>query len=108
MAEEILPIAAEGKKDPKWLSEENASSLFVAKATGNFNADWARRQIAEALDYIDSQKSELESLADSRAQELLDEHTGVKTFTADGSAAEINACRPIDVMGAYVLVPQEE
>lgn len=108
MAEEILPLAVYGTRDPQWDTTQKVRDLFSVTASGNFPAVVAQKQIREAIDYIRNKTANLKAIADERAKELLAEHNRVKEYTSEGAASEVTACLPIDVMGVFVLLPAEE
>lgn len=108
LAEEILPLAVYGTRDPQWDTTQKVRDLFSVTASGNFPAVVAQKQIREAIDYILNKTANLKAIADERAKELLAEHNRVKEYTSEGAASEVTACLPIDVMGVFVLLPAEE
>lgn len=108
LAEEILPLAVYGTRDPQWDTNQKVRDLFSVTASGNFPAVVAQKQIREAIDYIRNKTANLKAIADERAKELLAEHNRVKEYTSEGAASEVTACLPIDVMGVFVLLPAEE
>lgn len=108
LAEEIVPIAVRGIRDPQSVPTEQVRELFNVKASGNFPTAVAQKQIREAIDYIKAKSDDLKGIASRRAQELLKEHNQIKEFTADASASEVAPCLPIDVMGVFVLLPADE
>lgn len=108
LSEEIVPVAVTGVNNPRWTVGKEAREKFFLKAGGNFAAGFAQEQIRKALDFIQTEQTALEQLARERAQSLLEEHTKVKQFTADGSVCDVQACLPVDVMAAFVLLPADE
>lgn len=108
LSEEILPVVVTGSKDPKWVFGEEARKLFAANVGGNFNAQFAEKQVSKAIDFIRDQQEALKDFAQNRADALLKDHQKVKEFTSDGWAQEVSPCLPVDVMGVYVLLPSDD
>lgn len=109
LSEEIVPVAVTGLRSPEWKVGAAVREYFAEqKAGGNFNAQLAQNQIREAVAFIDAQKEKVAEIAKVRAQQLLEEHTKVKEFTADGSVCQVEPCLPVDVMAAFVLLPTDE
>mgnify|MGYP000033197949 CR=1 FL=1 len=108
LAEEILPLAVRGKRNPQWDRSEAVRKLFDIRAIGNIPINLAQKVVGEAVDYIRDNASALEDIAVERAKDLLAEHTKVKEFTSEGSASEVAPCLPVDVMGVFVLLPADE
>ena len=108
LAEEILPLAVRGKRNPQWDRSEAVRKLFDIRAVGNIPINLAQKVVGEAVDYIRDNASALEDIAVERAKDLLAEHTKVKEFTSEGSASEVAPCLPVDVMGVFVLLPADE
>ena len=107
LSEEIIPLAVRGTQNPQWDTSEKVRDLFDVKASGNFPAALAQKQIREAVEYIRDNVETLQEIATKRSQDLLQEHNSVKEFTSDGSASQVNPCMPIDVMGVFILLPSD-
>lgn len=107
LAEEIVPLAVRGTQNPQWDTSEKVRDLFDVKASGNFPAALAQKQIREAVEYIRDNVESLKQIADDRSKELFNEHNQVKEYTSDGSASRVVPCMPIDVMGVFVLLPSD-
>lgn len=105
MAEECVTIAAEGRENPKWLSPDAIEELLKAEPAGNLSDEAAAREIQSALDFMTSQTEFLETMAQERADELLDDHRRVREAAADLGRYTVSPCLPVDVMGAYILLP---
>ena len=105
MAEECVTIAAEGRKNPTWLSPETIEGLLKAEPAGNLAEEAATREIQSAIAFMESQTEFLETLAQKRADELLDDHRRVREAAADLGRYTVSPCLPVDVMGAYILLP---
>lgn len=108
MAEEILPIAISGRKNPVWDASGSARDFLHVAAKGNWSGSFSAKQIEEAEMLLEAGESELQKIASERAQALLKAHDSVKDFTAHGSVTEVKPCLPVDVMGIFVLLPAED
>jgi hypothetical protein len=64
-----------------------------------------RREIKQALDFIQSQSNYIESLAKSRSEILLSDHQRVREAARDVGQYNVSPCLPVDVIGVYVLLP---
>lgn len=108
LSEEIVPVAVTGVRSPEWKVGAEVRTIFSQKMGGNFSAQLAQSKIREAVTFIEGQTDKLAALAQERARQLLEEHTRVKEFTAEGSVCEVAPCLPVDVMAAFVLLPTDE
>lgn len=108
MAEEILPVAITGKKNPVWSASSDVRDLIHEPAKGNLSNAFASKQILETKEILEAGTEKLADIAEVRASELFKEHNSVKSFTAHGSVAEVKPCLPVDVMGIFVLLPAED
>ena len=108
LSEEIVPVAITGVRAPEWKIGAQVRTIFSQKMGGNFSAQLAQSKIREAVAFIEGQTEKLAALAQERARQLLEEHTRVKEFTAEGSVCEVAPCLPVDVMAAFVLLPTDE
>ena len=108
LSEEIVPVAVTGVRTPEWKVGAEVRTIFSQKMGGNFSAQLAQSKIREAVAFIEGQTDKLAALAQERARQLLEEHTRVKEFTAEGSVCEVAPCLPVDVMAAFVLLPTDE
>jgi hypothetical protein len=108
LAEEIGLLAFEGApgKDG-WLSEERATALLAAEPSGNVSPDQARALVAEVVDAYRLLQPALERAAEERADRLLDAHARVREGARlKGVRYSVEPQPPVDVLGAYVLLPQ--
>ena len=113
MAEETIALAQQGRAEPKWLEEADTHQLLGAVPSGNLSIDVSQREIRQAIDYLGSNESFLNELAERRAKDLFNDHTRIRKaaqarFTVDEvGKTKVTACLPVDVMGVYVLLPDE-
>lgn len=105
MAEETVAVAAQGRSNPVWLSNEGVAKLLESSPTSNLPAELIRREIQQSLDFAQAHQSYLEQLANERAQVLLEDHRRVREAARDVGQYSVNPCLPVDVIGVYVLLP---
>lgn len=107
MAEETVALAVVGRNNPQWLSDDSVSRLLECKPTGNLPPETIQREIRTALDFLQSHPQQLQTLATQRAETLLADHQRVRQAARDVGQYSVKACLPVDVMGVYVLLPDE-
>ena len=107
MAEETVSIAVAGRNNPQWLQGENVAKLLECTPSGNLPVEVVQREIRTALELIAAHPQQLASLAEARAKMLLTDHQRVRQAARDVGQYSVKACLPVDVMGVYVLLPDE-
>lgn len=113
MAEETVAMALQGRTQPEWLSESETHTLLNATPSGNLSFEASQREIQQAIDYLEAHDDLLNEIGRKRAKDLLNDHTRVRkaaqaTFKVDEvGQTTVTACLPVDVMGIYVLLPDE-
>lgn len=105
MAEETVTVAAQGRSNPVWLSNEGVAKLLESSPTSNLPLELIRREIQQSLEFAQAHQSYLEQLAKERAQVLLEDHRRVREAARDVGQYSVNPCLPVDVIGVYVLLP---
>jgi hypothetical protein len=105
MCEEAVAVAAAGSEPLTELSADEARVLLGAEATRNMPAALRNRQLQSALDAVPSWLPQLESIAQVRAQSLLQDHRRVREAAEGRGSYQVTASLPVDVMGLYVLLP---
>lgn len=105
MAEETVTVAVRGRTDPQWLTDEATARLLECTPTGNLPAAQVRRELTDALTFLQGQQTRLEALAQTRAQALLDDHRRVREAARDVGQYSVSPCLPVDLIGVYVLLP---
>ncbi|MBB2998289.1 superfamily II DNA or RNA helicase [Paraburkholderia tropica] len=105
MCEEAVAVAASGNEPLTELSADQAQVLLGAEATRNMPAPLRDRQLQSALDALPGWKPELEAIAQTRAQALLQDHRRVREASEGRGSYQVTASLPVDVMGVYVLLP---
>jgi superfamily II DNA or RNA helicase len=105
MAEETLTLAVRGRTNPEWLTDETAGRLLDCVPSGNLPPAQIERELNVALEFLRGQSAGLEALAQTRAQQLLDDHRRVREASRDVGQYSVSPCLPVDVIGVYVLLP---
>jgi len=107
LAEEAVAIAVEGRSQPVWLSEDDSAQLLEVVASSNLSVEQSAQQVRSALEFLGTQQTVLESLARERALQLLADHRRVREASRDVGDYTVTPSLPVDVMGVYVLLPEE-
>ena len=107
MAEETVTLVVRGRSQPEWLSSENASQLLQCQPSGNLPLALMQREISIALEFLRAHPEKLSELASHRAKALLDDHCRVRKAANDVGQYAVSPCLPVDVIGVYVLLPDE-
>jgi len=64
-----------------------------------------QREIRTSLEFLQTHSGRLTELAQQRAEVLLDDHRRVREAARDVGQYTVAPCLPVDVIGAYVLLP---
>ena len=106
LAEEILPVAYTGPAaHPTWLTLDEASSLLDAPPAGNVSPDLAKGQAESLLEALPALDPALGGIAAERAEALGASHTRVRAAGRILQDFLVEPVLPVDVLGAYVLLP---
>ncbi|BCQ24717.1 DEAD/DEAH box helicase [Caballeronia sp. NK8] len=105
LCEESVAVATEGAGAFELLSASQARELLGTEATRNMPNVLRDRQLQSALDALVSWQPQLEGIAKTRAQELLQDHRRVREAADAKGTYQVTASLPVDVMGIYTLVP---
>jgi hypothetical protein len=107
MAEETVTLAVAGRNHPDWLEGDAVTRLLECTPTANLPEAAMQREIRTALDFLTHQSHHLHALAERRAAALLADHQRVREAARDVGQYSVSACLPVDVMGVYVLLPDD-
>ncbi len=107
LAEDARAVAFAGSTESAtWLDPAAIEPLLAAKPRGNVAPDQARDFAAKAVGSLDALRAQLEDGARVRSKELLDAHVRVrKASQTKGLKHEVEPKLPVDILGAYVLLP---
>ena len=107
MAEEMLSVAATGRSNPTWVCGEVCNKYLEVKPSANPSASVITKELNDASAMFLSNRSTIEEFAKQRANELLADHRRVREAAADRGSYEVKPCLPVDLIGIYVLLPDE-
>ncbi|MDI1228242.1 MAG: helicase-related protein [bacterium] len=107
LVEEIVPLACTGPADsPQWLTPEEAEILLSARPERNLVATAIDQQIGILFDALQNFQQALEPVALKRAEAQLAAHERVREATRTKGRVTIQPVLPVDILGAYVLLPR--
>ena len=104
MVEEAFPVAVvAGSAEP--LTDADASALLLSPATATLATSPRRAQLEWLQEQRDAIDSVLSMVAGRRAEQLLEDHRRVRDAAGARGRYDIRAMWPVDVIGAWVLLP---
>ncbi len=106
MAEETVAVAAQGRTNPVWLSDDSVAQLLQSTPTSNLPPQMIRDQVEQSIVFAQANQAYLSQLAFERAQALLEDHRRVREAARDVGQYSVSPCLPVDVIGVYVLLPE--
>ncbi len=106
MAEETVAVAAQGRTNPVWLSDDSVAQLLQSTPTSNLPPQMIRDQVEQSIAFAQANQAYLSQLAHERAQALLEDHRRVREAARDVGQYSVSPCLPVDVIGVYVLLPE--
>lgn len=109
LAEDAALVAFTGTGGaPEWLDDEQTDGLLAAHPDANVSPDQAARYATRLVEALPALAPALDDFARRRARELLATHRRVRQGARGGGSVEVEAQLPVDVLGAYVLLPAGE
>jgi superfamily II DNA or RNA helicase len=106
LAEEVLPMAFTGApQEAQWMDPDAAEALIKASPDENIHPQQATQFIQKVVDGFDHLTSHLETLAQDRADALLDAHRRVRDAAKARGRYAVEPKLPVDVLGIYVYLP---
>lgn len=106
LAEDSDLLAFTGAPDqPNWLERNEVESLLQAVPGGNVAAEAIRDFLKLVIDGQAHLLPRLEQACDERAEALLQAHRRVRQAAKAKGTLRVEAQRPPDVLGIYVLLP---
>lgn len=107
LCEEIVPLACIGSPDsPEWLSLEVSERLLAVHPERNLLATAVDQQLGLLLPALPKFQQALEFVASQRAVSQLDSHERVREASRTKGRVTIDPVLPVDILGAYVLLPK--
>lgn len=107
LCEEIVPLACTGSADaPAWLGKEESETLLAAKPERNLINTLIDQQIELLAGSLPKFQGALASVAKQRAQAQLEAHERVREASRTRGKVTVAPVLPVDILGAYVLLPK--
>jgi superfamily II DNA or RNA helicase len=107
LSEEIVPLACTGPADePQWLTSEEGEVLLSAQPERNLIPSAIEQQIDLLLMALPTLQKALEPVASMRAATQLAAHERVREAARTKGRVTIQPVLPVDILGAYVLLPR--
>jgi superfamily II DNA or RNA helicase len=107
LAEEIVPLACTGTGDElQWLTAEEGELLLSARPDRNLVATAIDQQIGMLVAALPNFQKALEAVARKRADAQLATHERVREAARTKGRVTIQPVLPVDILGAYVLLPK--
>ncbi len=107
LVEEAAAIGWAGAVSPRIVEGIDALALLQPSAADDAKKAVAARKIDEALALLDARAGDLEAFAKRRAQVLLEDHRRVRLASDARGSWTVKALLPADVIGLFVLLPEE-
>lgn len=107
LAEETGALAWRGRKPGEPLEGQAALALLQAAPSSNVPDAKREQELTQALDLLNDQRPVLEAHARARAEALLADHRRVREASEATGRYAVDPCLPVDVMGVYVLLPED-
>jgi superfamily II DNA or RNA helicase len=106
LAEDAALIAFTGTAEaPEWLDDEQTEALLAAHPDANVSHEQAARHAERLVEALPALGGALDEFARRRAQDLLAAHRRVRQGARAGGSVDVQPQLPVDVLGAYVLLP---
>jgi hypothetical protein len=107
LCEEIVPLACTGAANaPQWLDAETSERLLDAKPERNLIPTALEQQTGLIIEALPAFRESLEAVAFERAAAQLEAHERVRQTTRISGRVTIQPVLPVDILGAYVLLPR--
>ena len=106
--EETAALAVEGVANPVWIQDDvTISKLLKFRPSQNLTGEAVRRQVAKALEFAAANREVFDGFAKDRAETLLADHRRVRDAAGAKGSFAVQPILPADVMGVFVLIPDE-
>lgn len=108
LVDEALAVAVEGRANIGFRLGADVLALLGATPSGDVPDHVRAREIDRVLCELPALAPRLEAFADERAGLLLADHQRVRAAAKAGArqlSAKVTALKPVDVIGAFVLLP---
>ncbi|MBF8288177.1 MAG: Superfamily II DNA/RNA helicase, SNF2 family, partial [Candidatus Rokubacteria bacterium] len=106
LEEEATAIAWAGAQGDEWVVGAEALSLLALPPADDPPRHVREREAARAIGMLEERGAELEAIASTRAQALLEDHLRVREASRAAGSTSVQALPQPDVIGVYVLLPR--
>jgi len=107
LCEEIVPRAFTGMaENPVWLEDIESQILLNATPVQNPTQTLTDQQIVLLIETLPAIRHQLDVAAGQRAKLQLEAHNRVRKALRTGGQTLIEPVLPVDILGAYVLLPR--
>jgi len=107
LCEEIVPLACTGSPEaPRWLSSEESEALLGATPERNLIQTAIDQQLGLLMPSLPKFQHSLSTIAVERAAAQLAAHDRVREASRVKGRVTIQPVLPVDILGAYVLLPR--
>ncbi|MBZ5554572.1 MAG: DEAD/DEAH box helicase [Acidobacteriia bacterium] len=107
LCEEIAPLACTGPADaPQWLKTEDGERLLASRPDRNLTLTAVNQQVGLLLPALSKLQISLVPIANERAAAQLAAHERVREASRSKGRVTIQPVLPVDILGAYVLLPR--
>ena len=107
LCEEIVPLAFIGQAaSPQWLNTAESEHLLAANPEKDLVASGVHQQINLLINSLGPIQTALEAVAKERATLQLKAHERVRQATKSKGRVTIEPVLPVDILGAFVLLPR--
>lgn len=108
LAEEATGLAFGGLSPVPLLKGPAALDLLEAEASGNLDDQAVGRQLQRARERLASYESAIAAFAAERGAALSHDHLRLTEAARGGATVEVVPALPADIIGLYVLLPEDE
>lgn len=110
IVEETQAVAVTGVgSNAEWISDPaEVEKLLHFIPSSNLTGDAVRNAVRHAIDYVEANRPRFESFAAERAKTLLADHRRVRDASDDRGSFGVKPILPVDIMGVFVLLPEED
>ena len=106
LCEEIVPLAFHGSaQSPQWIEGDQAEALLSARPDASPIQSLVDQQLPLLLGGLPDLQTALGKIATQRAALQLQAHERVREATRHRAKVRIEPVLPVDILGAYLLLP---
>ena len=110
IVEETQAVAVTGAgENAEWVYDPaEVERLLHFIPSSNLTGDAVRNAVRRAIDYAEANRPRFEAFAAERAKTLLADHRRVRDASDDRGSFGVKPILPVDIMGVFVLLPEED